>query len=56
MALCIEKGPSSRQVVAGAFGIYTFNSTGSGQAMATHGDGQLNTIIQTFQPGDLGVL
>lgn len=44
------------QVVAGAFGIYTFNSTGSGQAIATRGDGQINTIIQTFHPGDLGVL
>ncbi len=44
------------QVVGSAFGIYTFNSGGSGQAVATNGNDQSNTIIQTFHPGDLGVL
>lgn len=44
------------QVVGSSFGIYTFASSGSGQAVATNADYQSNTIIQTFHPGDQGVL
>jgi uncharacterized protein (TIGR03437 family) len=44
------------QVVASAFGIYTFSSMGSGQAVATNANYQSNSIIQTFHPGDVGVL
>jgi uncharacterized protein (TIGR03437 family) len=44
------------QVVASSFGIYTFNSSGTGQAVATNSNYQSNTIIQTFHPGDVGVL
>jgi uncharacterized protein (TIGR03437 family) len=44
------------QVVGSAFGIYTFSSAGSGQAVATNSNYQSNTIIQTFHPGDVGVL
>ena len=48
--------PAPIQVVGSAFGIYTYNSTGWGQAIATNLSGQINTIIQTFHPGDWGVL
>ena len=48
--------PAPIQVVGSAFGIYTFDSSGWGQAIATNLSGQLNTIIQTFHPGDWGVL
>ncbi len=44
--------PAPIQVVASAFGIYTFNSSGSGQAIATDLNYSLNTIIHTFHPGD----
>ena len=43
-------------VVPAAFGIYTYNGWGSGQAIATFPDYRYNTIIQAFHPGDTGVL
>jgi uncharacterized protein (TIGR03437 family) len=52
----ITSAPAPIQVVGSAFGIYTYNSSGWGQAIATNLNGQLNTIIQTFHPGDWGVL
>jgi uncharacterized protein (TIGR03437 family) len=48
--------PEPIQVVASAFGIFTFNSSGSGQAIATDVNYNLNTIIHTFHPGDYGIL
>jgi uncharacterized protein (TIGR03437 family) len=48
--------PEAIQVVGSAFGIYTFNSSGSGQAIATDVDYNVNTIIHTFHPGDYGIL
>jgi uncharacterized protein (TIGR03437 family) len=47
---------ASLQVVGNAFGMYTYASSGSGQAIATRQDYSVNTIIQTFHPGDVGVL
>jgi uncharacterized protein (TIGR03437 family) len=44
--------PAPIQVVAGAFGIFAYNSRGSGQAIATDTNYQLNTITHTFHPGD----
>lgn len=43
--------PAPIQVVESAFGIFAYNSAGSGQAVATNND-QPNTIIHTFHPGD----
>lgn len=48
--------PAPIQVTGSAFGIYAFNSQGSGQAIATDVTGQLNTIIHTFHPNDIGIL
>jgi uncharacterized protein (TIGR03437 family) len=48
--------PAPIQVVASAFGTYTYNSSGSGQAIATDVTYQLNTIIHTLHPGDYGIL
>lgn len=48
--------PAPIQVVASAFGFYTFDSSGWGQAIALNLSGQQNTIIQTFHPGDWGSL
>jgi uncharacterized protein (TIGR03437 family) len=48
--------PQPIQVVASAFGIYTFNSAGFGQAIATDLNYQVNTIIKTFHPGDWVIL
>ncbi|MGD0359434.1 MAG: hypothetical protein ABSC93_01105 [Bryobacteraceae bacterium] len=48
--------PQPIQVVAGAFGAFTYNSSGYGQAIATDLSYQLNTIIHTFHPGDYGTL
>lgn len=48
--------PAPVQVVASAFGIYAYNSSGSGQAIATDTSYQLNTIIHAFHPGDYVVL
>jgi hypothetical protein len=42
--------------VGSAFGIYTFNSSGWGQAIALNLSGQQNSIIQTLHPGDWGSL
>jgi len=44
------------QVVPSLFGIYTFNSAGFGQAIATNTDYKPNTIIHTFNPGDWVIL
>jgi len=44
--------PAPIQVVASAFGIFAYNSGGSGQAIATDTNYQLNTITHTFHPGD----
>src|ERR1022692_418829 len=48
--------PAPIQVVASAFGIYTFNQQGSGQAIATDVNYQVNMITQVFHPGDYVVL
>lgn len=48
--------PAPIQVVASAFGIYTFNSRGSGQAIATDAAYGINSIIHTFHPGDPAIL
>ena len=39
-------------VVASAFGAFVYNSSGSGQAIATDTSYVLNTIVHTFHPGD----
>jgi len=44
--------PAPIQVVASAFGIYTLNEQGSGQAIATDTNYNVNTIIHAFHPGD----
>jgi len=44
--------PAPILVVASAFGIFTVNSGGSGQASATDVNYQSNSIIHTFHPGD----
>jgi uncharacterized protein (TIGR03437 family) len=48
--------PANIQVVGAAFGVYTYNASGSGQAIATDTGYNLNTIIHTFHPGDYGIL
>jgi len=48
--------PAPIQVVDSAFGIFTFSSSGTGQAIATDTGYQTNTIIRTFHPGDYGIL
>lgn len=48
--------PADIQVVSSAFGIYTYNSAGSGQAIATDVNYNVNTIIHTFHPGDYAIL
>ena len=48
--------PSPIQVVASAFGIYTFNEQGTGQAIATDVNYQVNMITHVFHPGDYVVL
>lgn len=48
--------PAPITVVQSAFGIYTYTSSGSGQAIATDVDFRINTIIHTFHPGDVGIL
>ena len=48
--------PASIQVVSNAFGMYTFNQQGSGQAIATDANYQLNTIVHVFHPNDYVVL
>jgi uncharacterized protein (TIGR03437 family) len=44
--------PADIQVVSSAFGIFTVNSQGAGQASATDIDYLSNSIIHTFHPGD----
>ncbi len=48
--------PASFEVAQSAFGIYTFNSSGSGQAIATSADYIPNTIARTFNPGEVAIL
>jgi uncharacterized protein (TIGR03437 family) len=48
--------PAPIQVVGSAFGIYTFNQQGTGQAIATDANYQVNTIIHVFHPNDYVVL
>ena len=48
--------PAPIDVVDTAFGIFTYSSAGSGQAIATDINYQLNSIIHTFHPGDYGTL
>lgn len=48
--------PAPVQIVSSAFGIYTYNSRGTGQAIATDANYGVNTIIHTFHPGDLAIL
>jgi uncharacterized protein (TIGR03437 family) len=48
--------PAAIQVVSSAFGIYAYSSQGTGQAIATDVNYNLNTIIHTFHPGDYGIL
>ena len=48
--------PAPIQVVGSAFGIYTFNEQGTGQAIATDANYQVNTIIHVFHPNDYVVL
>lgn len=51
-----DSAPASIQVVNSAFGTFTFSASGAGQAISTDLNGQYNTIIRTFHPGDYGVL
>ena len=48
--------PAPIQVVSSAFGIYTFNQQGTGQAITTDANYQVNTIIHVFHPNDYVVL
>jgi len=48
--------PAPIQVVDSAFGIYTYNQAGAGQAIATDVHYNINSIIHTFHPGDYGIL
>jgi uncharacterized protein (TIGR03437 family) len=48
--------PAAINVVASAFGIYTFNEQGFGQAIATDANYNVNTIIHVFHPNDYVVL
>jgi len=48
--------PVPIHVVDSAFGIFAYNSAGTGQAIATDVNYQLNTIIHTFHPGDSVIL
>jgi uncharacterized protein (TIGR03437 family) len=48
--------PAPIEVAQSAFGIYTFRSSGSGQAIATSTDYAPNTIARTFHPKDVALL
>jgi uncharacterized protein (TIGR03437 family) len=49
--------PEPVQIVSAAFGTYTFNSNGRGQAIATDNvEYKINSIIRTFHPGDWVIL
>jgi uncharacterized protein (TIGR03437 family) len=48
--------PVPIQVVSAAFGVFTSNSNGSGQASVTDANYKVNTIIHTLHPGDVGIL
>ncbi|MGO4882861.1 MAG: hypothetical protein ACLP59_18875 [Bryobacteraceae bacterium] len=48
--------PVPIQVVSSAFGIFTYSSSGFGQAIATDVNYNLNTIIHTFHPGDYAII
>jgi len=52
-----QTSPSENIMVVGsAFGIFAFNSQGTGQAIATDVNYKLNSIIHTLHPGDYGIL
>ena len=44
------------QVVSAAFGTFTPSARGSGQASVTDTNYNLNTIVHTLHPGDVGIL
>jgi len=46
----------SFEVVSSAFGIFTFNQQGFGQAVASDVNYRANTIVHTFHPGDPVIL
>jgi uncharacterized protein (TIGR03437 family) len=48
--------PAPVEIVSASFAPFTFNSRGSGQAIATDLNYQVNSIIHTFHPGDWVVL
>jgi uncharacterized protein (TIGR03437 family) len=48
--------PEPVLIIAAAFAPYTFNSSGTGQAIATDLNYQMNSIIKTFHPGDWVIL
>lgn len=48
--------PEPVQIVSAAFGPFTYNASGFGQAIATDLNYQLNTVIHAFHPGDWAVL
>jgi uncharacterized protein (TIGR03437 family) len=48
--------PEPVQIVPASFATYTFYSSGRGQASATDLNGNSNTIIKTFHPGDWVIL
>ena len=48
--------PEPVEIVAASFAPYTFNSRGSGQAIATDLNYQANTLIHTYHPGDWVIL
>lgn len=48
--------PEPVRIVSASFATYTFNSGGSGQAVATDLNYNVNTIIKAFHPGDWVIL
>lgn len=48
--------PEPVQIVSASYATYAFNSGGSGQAIATDQNYQVNSIIKTFHPGDWVIL
>jgi uncharacterized protein (TIGR03437 family) len=48
--------PEPVEIVSASFAAYTFNSGGTGQAIATDLNYQVNSIIKTFHPGDWVIL
>lgn len=48
--------PMAIEIVPATFGIYTFGSSGIGQAIATDTSYQVNSIIRSLHPGDYATL